>query len=90
MQTKLARIAEVARAKSNEVFTALAHFINEEMLKQCHREMARKKAAGVDQMTKEEYEANLEGNIADLLTRMKKQAYYKPLPVRRAYIPKAG
>ncbi len=89
METKLARIAEVARTKPNEVFTSLAHLINEEMLKQCHQEMAGKKAAGVDQVTKEEYEANLEDNVADLIIRMKKQAY-KPLPVRRTYIPKAG
>lgn len=51
--------------------------------------MVGKKAAGVDQVTKEEYEVNLEENITDLITRMKKQAY-KPLPVRRTYIPKAG
>lgn len=49
------------------------------MLKQCHREMVGKKAAGVDLVTKEECEANHEENIADLITGMKRQAY-KPLP----------
>jgi hypothetical protein len=40
-------------------------------------------------VTKEEYEANLDDNLADLVVRMKSQAY-KPQPVRRVYIPKPG
>src|SRR5674476_706324 len=51
--------------------------------------MCGKKAAGADQMTKEDYEENLDGNIESLVSRMKRQAY-KPQPVRRVYIPKAG
>jgi len=35
METKLARIAEVARTKPKEKFTSLAHLINEEM---CERQ----------------------------------------------------
>lgn len=80
METKLARITEAARSKPNEVFTSLAHLINEDMLKQCHREMDGKKAAGVDEVTKEEYEADVENFVRDLVERMKKQAY-KPLLV---------
>lgn len=89
METKLARIAEVARTKPKEKFTSLAHLINEEMLIQCHREMKTGKASGVDGLTKTDYEQNLEGNLEDLLNRMKRQAY-KPLPVKRVYIPKPG
>jgi RNA-directed DNA polymerase len=89
METKLTRIAEVARTQPNEKFTSLAHLINEETIKVCHKEMSRKKAAGIDEMTKEEYELNLEDNIKDLVHRMKRQAY-KPQPVRRVYIPKPG
>jgi group II intron reverse transcriptase/maturase len=89
METKLTRIAEVARTRPNEKFTSLAHLINEEAIKECHKEMSRKKAAGVDEVTKEEYELNLEDNIKDLVLRMKRQAY-KPQPVRRVYIPKPG
>ncbi|MBU3221104.1 reverse transcriptase, partial [Clostridium algidicarnis] len=47
------------------------------------------KATGVDKVTKKEYEANLEGNIDDLLNRMK-VFKYRPQPVRRVYIEKAG
>ena len=89
METKLKRIAEAAKMRPNEKFTSLAHLINEETIKESHKEMSRKKAAGVDEVTKEEYELNLESNVKDLINRMKKQAY-KPQPVRRVYIPKPG
>ena len=89
METKLKGIAEAARMRPNEKFTSLAHLINEEAIKECHREMSKKKAAGIDEMTKEEYEINVENNVNDLIRRMKRQAY-KPQPVRRVYIPKPG
>ena len=44
METKLKRIAEVAKANPNEKFTSLAHLINSEILTQCHKEMKGKKA----------------------------------------------
>jgi RNA-directed DNA polymerase len=62
METKLTRIAEVAKACPDEKFTSLAHLINEETIKECHREMSKKKAAGIDEVTKEEYEINLDEN----------------------------
>lgn len=89
METKLARIAEVARAKPKDKFTSLAHLINAEMIKTCHKQMDKKKAVGIDGMCKEEYEANLEMNVEDLIARMKRQAY-KPQSVKRVYIPKPG
>lgn len=89
METKLARIAEAARMRPNEKFTSLAHLINEETIMECHKGMSKKKAAGVDKVTKEEYELNLENNVRDLINRMKRQAY-KPQAVRRVYIPKPG
>jgi len=33
METKLTRIAEVARTRPNEKFTSLAHLINDETIK---------------------------------------------------------
>lgn len=89
METKLERIAEVARTRPKEKFTSLAHLINQEMIKACHNEMDKKKASGTDKVTKEEYGRCLEENVKDLINRMKRQAY-KPQPVRRVYIPKAG
>lgn len=89
MSTKLDRIAEIAKERPNEKFTSLMHLINKEMLIECHKELKAKKASGVDNMTKLEYEANLETNIEDLLKRMK-SLKYRPKPVKRVYIPKAG
>lgn len=87
METKLARIAEIAKEKPKERFTSLYHLLNEEMLLQCHAELDGNKAAGIDQVTKAEYEANLEENIQNLAERLKKKGY-RPQPVRRTYIPK--
>jgi len=89
MYTKLNRIAEIARNKPKEKFTSLIHLVNKEMLIMCHNELSGNKATGVDKVTKKEYEANLEGNIDDLLNRMK-VFKYRPQPVRRVYIEKAG
>jgi RNA-directed DNA polymerase len=87
METKLARIAEIARTRPNERFTSLYHHLNKEMLLECHKELSANKAAGVDEVTKEDYAKNLEGNIETLVERLKRHSY-KPQPVRRTYIPK--
>ncbi len=89
METKLARITEIAKMKPNEKFTSLYHHINEEMLLLCHTELSGNKASGVDRVTKEEYETNLVANIKDLVNRLKSHSY-RPLPVLRVYIDKAG
>ncbi len=89
METKLARIAEVVRNRPKERLTSLAHLVNVDTLERCHQEMARGKASGIDGMTKQAYEENLQANLANLVARMKRNAY-KPLPVRRTYIEKPG
>jgi retron-type reverse transcriptase len=88
MLTKLDRIAEIAKEKPKEKFTSLMHLIYEDMLKYCHHELDKNKATGADKVTKDEYEANLEDSIKELLIRMKSHRY-RPQPVRRVYIPKA-
>lgn len=65
----------------------LIHYVNKETLKEQHEKQRKGKASGIDKITKEEYEKNLDENIDKLLNRMKKFSY-KPLPVRRTYIPK--
>ncbi|MBR4741427.1 MAG: group II intron reverse transcriptase/maturase [Desulfovibrio sp.] len=62
--------------------------VNEETLKEVHKRQPRNKAKGVDEEDKTSYDDNLEENLANLVKRMK-AFQYKPLPVRRAYIPKA-
>ena len=65
----------------------LIHYVNKETLKEQHEKQRKGKASGIDKVTKEEYDKNLDENINNLLSRMKKFSY-KPLPVRRTYIPK--
>ena len=89
METKLARIAEIARERPTETFTSLAHLLNAEMLAECHKELKSGKAPGVDQQTKTLYEENLHTNIGALVEELKKKSY-RPQPVERAYIPKPG
>jgi len=68
-------------------FTSLAHLLTVDFLKECFRELKRNKASGVDGVTVEEYGANLEENLKDLVGRLKRK-WYRPQPVRRIYIPK--
>lgn len=87
METKLLRIAELAKSDPKMKFTSLAHLLNEQSLVQCHQELPNKKATGVKGTTKEQYDENLEENIKDLVSRLKSKSY-RPVPVRRLYIPK--
>lgn len=89
METKLIRIAELAKERPDMKFTSVVYLLNEENLKQCHHELPAGKATGILRITKEEYGKNLDENIAKLVERMKKKSY-KPIPVRRTYIAKAG
>jgi len=87
VETELKRIAEIIERHPDEKLQTLVHLINKETLKYCHQTMDKKKATGIDGISKEEYSVNLEENLENLVLRMKRQAY-KPQPVRRAFIPK--
>jgi len=87
MATKLERIAQLSKENPNMVFTSIGHLINIEMLADCHIKMDGKKAVGIDGVTKDEYNKDLEKNLFDLMDRMKSKAYH-PKPARRVEIPK--
>ena len=89
MQTKLSLITEVARGDRRCTIKNLAYLLNVENLRECYGTLKRGRAPGVDGMSVEDYGQRLDENLADLVTRMKRQAY-KPQPVRRTYIPKAN
>jgi len=89
MGTKLERISELVAQNPQMVFTSLYHLIDEDLLKQCHREMNGRKATGVDRLTKEAYETKLEENLNNLINRLKRKSY-RPQPSLRIYIPKAN
>ena len=85
--TRLERIAKVARADKRYKFRALASLLSKGYLAECFAELKRNKAPGIDGVTLDEYGLELEKNLGDLVARMKARKY-KPLPVRRTYIPK--
>jgi len=89
MATKLDRIEELSAKNPKMVFTSLYHLINEELLRECHHDLDGRKATGVDNVTKAEYEANLDENLRDLVERLKRKNY-KPQPSLRVYIPKVN
>lgn len=89
MGTKLERIKRKSAENPRMIFTSLYHFINEELLEQCHRKLDGKKAVGVDRVTKMEYEENLKENLGSLVDRLKRENY-KPQSSLRTYIPKAN
>ena len=68
-------------------FTSLAYLIDLEWLREAYRCTRKDGAAGVDEVTAEEYEKDLEGNLQSLLDRFKSGRYHAP-PVKRAYIAK--
>lgn len=87
METKWARIANMAQTNPALQFTSIGHLINAEALIECHHNMQTGKATGVDGVTKEQYEQQLEANVAHVVERLKRKSY-RPLPARRTYIPK--
>jgi len=89
MINKLELIAQRARTNKNVRFTSLMHYINEAYLTECFYKLKKGKASGIDKITLVDYEANLNENIIHLVKRLKSKLY-KPKPVRRTYIPKAG
>ena len=89
VSTKRQRIAELARNGPDMAFTNLAHHMDIEWLHTAYDLTRKDGAVGVDGQTAEDYEANLEANLQDLLNRAKSGTYVAP-PVRRVHIPKAG
>ena len=63
--------------------------MNIEMMRECFKRLRKDAAAGIDKVSKAEYEENLEENLAVLVDKLHRMAYI-PQSVRRVYIPKAG
>ena len=87
METKLDFIGQRAAREPRVRFSSLMHHINEGSLRANFYELGRNRAVGVDGVSWQKYERNLEANVGDLLGRMK-QMGYRPQAVRRVYIPK--
>src|ERR1700752_4476004 len=84
----LERVRQVARQRKKERFTALLHHISIDLLRMAFFALKRDAAPGVDGLTWQTYEADLDRNLTDLHARVHRGTY-RALPSRRTYIPKA-
>jgi group II intron reverse transcriptase/maturase len=83
----LARVRNAAKQGKKEKFTALFHHLNLAMLRTAFFALKKDAAPGVDGLTWEAYEADLDPLIADLHARLHRGAY-RAQPARRRFIPK--
>src|SRR6202795_338309 len=83
----LERVRQAARQRKKERFTSLLHHVDPAMLRTAFYAIKRDAAPGVDGMTWETYEQDLDRRIEDLHARVKRGAY-RALPSRRSYMPK--
>src|SRR4029450_8249039 len=86
--TDLGRVREVARKDGKAKFTALLPHITIPLLSESFFALKRGAAPGVDGVTWEQYEAELDDRLADLHRRVH-AGTYRALPSRRVFIPKA-
>ena len=84
----LDRVQVAAQGSRHTRFTALLHHVDEAALLRAFQRQRRAASAGVDGMTVERYERDLERNIRGLCDRVH-SGRYRPQPVHRTYIPKA-
>lgn len=89
ISTRQEKIATLARYEPKLPLKTLAHHVDLTWLYEAWRRTRRDGAVGVDKVTAEDYEADLEANLSSLLERFKSGRYRAPA-VRRVHIPKAG
>ena len=90
MSTDLTRIGERARKEPDLVFTTLYHHVTDvDNLRACYDALDGDKAVGVDGVSKEQYGEDLEENLLELSSRLKRMGY-RPQPKLRSYVPKPG
>lgn len=87
MSQGLWRVREAAERDKKVRFTALLHHVTTSFLRDCFYALKRQAAPGVDGVTWQEYERDLENRLAELQSRIHRGAY-RAQPSRRVYIPK--
>ncbi|MEH2474578.1 hypothetical protein V1281_004239 [Nitrobacteraceae bacterium AZCC 2161] len=75
MSQSLDRVRKAARLRKKDRFTALFHHINVDTLRTAFYALRRKAAPGVDGMTWQDYEADLEPRLEGLHQRVHRGAY---------------
>ena len=85
MQNDWSKLEAISR--KHKRVSGLMSYVNTETLKAEFNRQSRRKAKGIDGISKIDYKMNLEENLDDLVKRLKVFSYH-PKPVRRVYIPK--
>lgn len=86
--TKLDRIKQRSQRDRGAVFNNLGHQIDLGMLRRCFHSQDGSKAVGIDNVTKDQYEQNLEENLGQLLSKIRRGSYH-PQASRIVEIPKS-
>lgn len=84
----LSRVREVARKDKRVRFTALLHHITIDLLRESFCALKKHAAPGIDGLTWQQYEVQMEERLRDLHERVHRGTY-RAQPSKRAYIPKA-
>src|SRR6201981_11690 len=84
----LERVRHAARQRKKERFTALLHHVDISLLRLAFYALKRDAAPGVDGITWQDYEVDLERKLVDLHDRVHRGAY-RAQPSQRRYIPKS-
>ena len=71
VSTKQELIATLAKQSPLMAFTSLAHLMDIDWLKEAYRRTRKDGAAGVDGVTADQYEQDVEANLQRLLDRVK-------------------
>ena len=87
MTTKLERIGKRATFVKDTVFNNIGCVVDLDLLRESYHDLDRKKAIGIDGVTKASYGKSLEENLQVLLATIRKKAY-KPKASRLVEIPK--
>ncbi len=83
----LNRVREAAKRDKRLRFTALLHHVSVALLANSFYSLKREAAPGVDGVTWQEYETDLDNRLEDLHSRVHRGTY-RAQPSKRAYIPK--
>src|SRR5574337_527767 len=84
---KLDRINSVALRDREAVFKNLSQLVNEDNLRQAFRGLDGSKAVGIDKVTKDQYAKELQTNIENLASEIRRGGW-RPRPSRVVHIPK--
>jgi len=88
LQHALTRVRQVAKRDKKVKFTTLWHHVYDvARLREAYFGLKRNAAAGADGQTWYAYGKDLEGNLQDLSSRLKRGGY-RAKPVKRVYLPK--